>query len=104
MSDPSSLNLSTDSMDVQAAVAGPSRSTSRSSSSGGIPLNRRVRTMAIKDSQGRSVVPIVRGQASSSVDHGVGAIPANGQGQGGDVHNVTQELHLHDERSVHVGV
>ena len=105
MSDPSSLNLSTDSMDVQAAVAGPSRSTSRSSSSfGGIPLNRRVRTMAIKDSQGRSVVPIARGQASSSVDHGVGAIPANGQGQGGDVHNVTQELHLRDKRSVHVGV
>ena len=34
---------------VQAAVAGPSRSSSRSSSSGGIPLNRRVRTMAIKD-------------------------------------------------------
>ena len=104
MSDPSSLNLSTDSMDVQAAVAGPSRSTSRSSSSGGIPLNRRVRTVAIKDSQGRSVVPIARGQASSSVDHGVGAIPASGQGQGGDVHNVTQELHLRDERSVHVGV
>ena len=94
-------------MDVQAAVAGPSRSTSRSSSSGGIPLNRRVttvKTMAIKDSQGRSVVPIARGQASSSVDHSVGAIPADGQGQGGDVHNVTQELHLHDERSVHVGV
>ena len=25
-------------------------------------------------------------------------------GQGGDFQNVTQELHLHDERSVHVGV
>ena len=65
MSDPSSLNLSSDSMDVQAAVAGPSRSSSRSSSSGGIPLNRRVKVMAIKDAQGRNLVPIARGQSSS---------------------------------------
>ena len=57
--------------------------------------------MAIKDAQGRNLVPIARGQSSSSRDPDVGAIPT-GQGQGGDV--VTQELHLHDERSVHVGV
>ena len=57
MSDPSSLNLSSDSMGVQAAVAGPSRSSS------GLP-----------------------------------------HGKGGDFQTVTQELHLHDERSVHVGV
>ena len=102
MSDPSSLNLSS-SMDVQAAVAGPSRSSSKSSSSGGVPLNHRVTIMAVEDAQGRNLVPIARGQSSSSREAEVGAIPA-GQGQGGDVQDVTQELHLRDERSVHVGV
>ena len=57
MSDPNSLNLSSDSMDVQAAITGASRNSS------GLP-----------------------------------------HGQGGDFQILTQELHLHDERSVHVGV
>ena len=108
-SNPSSctLNLSSDSMDVPAVVAGAASRSSSVSSSG--PRVRKSRKespseripIPIQDDQGRTIVPVHQpGRSSRDIEMGPSTPLSTPEVQGGSHQSTTQVLHLHDDRTL----
>ena len=102
-SNPSSctLNLPSDSMDVPAMVAGAASRSSSVSSSGPRVRKSRKESPSERIPIPKAIVPVHQpGRSSRDIEMGASTPLSTPEVQGGSHQSTTQELHLHDNRTL----